>query len=70
MEDAESTWVKVGGGALPGQVWSELGLSICPSVPLSVSHSWSWLRGGIPALSAKPLLTQAGLSLDLQGHRR
>lgn len=34
MEDAESTWVKVGGGALPGQVWSELGLSLCPSVCL------------------------------------
>lgn len=70
-EDAESTWIKVdGGGALPGPgvVRAEVrgGTHPCPAPGAGTEAALG--PGEIPAPSAKPLFTQAGLNLDLQGH--
>lgn len=69
-EDAESTWIKVDGEALPGPgvLRAEVRGGICPAPTPGVGTEAALGPGGIPALSAKPLLTQAGLNLDLQGH--
>lgn len=69
-EDTESTWIKVGGGALPGPgvVRAKVrgGIRPCPTPGAGTEAALA--PGEIPAPSAKPLFTQAGLNLDLQGH--
>lgn len=69
-EDAESTWIKVDGGALPGPgvVRAEVRGGTRPCATPGAGTEAALDPGEIPAPSAKPLFTQAGLNPDLQGH--